>query len=208
MHSWWHSGASLGRVDVIDRLALTETGKHLYFRDDGSLKHMGDHFRNPDLANTLARIAQQGWRDFYQGEIAQQIAADMAANSGLLSLEDLAEYQTTRTDPLFGSARGFDVATNHPPGGGIMLLEMLNILECFDLSEIGHNTTEYIRIVCEAMRAATADKEAFVGDPAFVDVPLDRLTGKNMRAALLSASSRGSACRLSDTLLSLVTRRM
>lgn len=191
MHSWWHSGASLGRVDVIDRLALTETGKHLYFREDGSLKHMGDHFRNPDLANTLARIAQQGWRDFYQGEIAQQIAADMAANNGLLSLEDLAEYQTTRTDPLFGSYRGFDVATNHPPGGGIMLLEMLNILECFDLSEIGHNTTEYIRIVCEAMRAATADKEAFVGDPAFVDVPLDRLTGKEHASGIAERIKQG-----------------
>lgn len=175
---WWNTGATLGRVDVVDRLALTESGRRLYFREDGTLKRMGDAFTNPDLANTLTRIAEHGWESFYTGEIAEEIAADMAANGGLLSRDDLAQYQTTRTDPLRGTYRGLDVATNHPPGGGVMLLEMLNILECFDLAALGHNTTEYIRLVCEAMRAATADKEAFVGDPAFVDVPLARLTSK------------------------------
>jgi gamma-glutamyltranspeptidase/glutathione hydrolase len=104
--------------------------------------------------------------------------ADMAANGGLLSKEDLAQYRTTRTDPLWCDYRGFGIASNQPPGGGIMLLEMLNILEQFELRAIGHNTAEYIRIVSEAMKAATADKETFVGDPAFVDVPVDRLISK------------------------------
>lgn len=179
VHAWWTSGAILGRVDVTERLGFTATGRDMYFRPDGSLKSMGDHIKNPDLANTLERIARHGHQIFYQGEIAEEIAADMAANGGLLAAEDLATYKTTRTSPLQGEYRGLHVATNHPPGGGIMLLEMLNILEHFDLAALGHNSTDYIRVVCEAMRAATADKEAHVGDPNFVDVPLERLTNKD-----------------------------
>ena len=196
VHAWWTSGAILGRVDVTERLAYTESGRSLYFRKDGSLKQMGDHFTNPDLANTLMRIADGGWEVFYRGEIAEEIVADMAANNGLLSQADLAGYNTTRTDPLRGIYRGLDVATNHPPGGGVMLLEMLNILECFDLAGIGHNTTEYIRLVCEAMRAATADKEAFVGDPAFVDVPLERLTSRAHGEAIANRIRAGERMRV------------
>lgn len=95
----------------------------------------------------------------------------MKANGGLLSRDDLESYRTTRTEPLRGSYRGHEIATNHPPGGGILLVEMLNILECFDLAGLGHNTTGYIRGVSEAMKAATADQDARVGDPAFFEIP-------------------------------------
>ncbi|MCZ6887328.1 MAG: gamma-glutamyltransferase [Gammaproteobacteria bacterium] len=178
VHSWWTSGAALGRVDVKDRLAFTASGKRLFFGSDGSLKQIGERIKNPDMAHTLERIAEHGPDIFYRGEIAEQIADDMRTHGGLLSIDDLREYRTTRNEPLHGAYRGFDVATNHPPGGGIMLLEMLNILENFGLLELGHNSTEYIRTVSEAMKAATADKEAFVGDPAFIDVPVERLTSK------------------------------
>jgi len=191
MHSWWTTGADMGRVDVIDRLTLSETGRSLYFSEDGSLKRVGEHMQNPELAETLTRIANGGWESFYRGDIAEEIAADMKNNGGLLSSEDLAQYQTTRTDPLRGTYRGLDIATNHPPGGGVMLLEMLNILECFDLSALGHNTTDYIRVVCEAMRAATADKEAYVGDPAFFGVPLERLISKSHAEALAERILQG-----------------
>ncbi len=80
VHAWWTSGAILGRVDVTDRLGLTASGRQLYFREDGSLKRMGDHFVNPDLADTLTRIASQGYETFYTGEIAEEIDADMRAN--------------------------------------------------------------------------------------------------------------------------------
>ncbi|MEM7077618.1 MAG: gamma-glutamyltransferase [Pseudomonadota bacterium] len=188
---WWMSGATLGRVEVDERLGFSASGRTLYFRADGSLKRVGDHFANPDLARTLERIAAHGYDDFYRGDLAQEIAADMAANGGLLSLADLASYQTSETEPLVGDYRGLRVATNHPPGGGVMLLEMLNILEHFPLAHLGHNSAEYIRIVCEAMRAATADKEAFVGDPAFVDVPLERLTSKSHAADIAARIERG-----------------
>ncbi len=191
MYNWWVNGASLGRTDVSARLGLTAAGRRLYFRKDGTLKMMGDHFENPDLGRTLARIAQHGTDIFYHGEIAEEIAADMQAHDGLLSAEDLASYSTTRTDPLTGSYRGLEVATNHPPGGGVMLLQMLNVLEQFDLAELGHNTTDYLRVVCEAMKAATADKEAFVGDPAFVDVPLQKLTSKDYAASIATRIRNG-----------------
>ena len=191
MHAWWNDGAAYGRVPVTRRLRFTESGRQLYFHDNGALKHFGDHFTNPDLAQTLTRIADHGWRTFYEGDIAEEIAADMAAHGGLLSREDLAKYQTTVTDPLCGNYRGFDITTNHPPGGGVMLLEMLNILEHFDLAALGHNTTDYIRFVCEAMRAATADKEAHVGDPAFLEVPLERLISKPHAADIAARIKRG-----------------
>lgn len=178
VHFWWTQGAEFGRAEVVDRLRFSRTGADIYFRPDGSVKRIGDHVHNPDLATTLERIARHGADIFYTGEIAEQIADDFKANGGLMSLEDLKSYKTVRRDPLRGLYRGFDIATNHPPGGGIMLVEMLNILEHFDLAAMGHNSTEYIRTVCEAMKAATSDKDQFVGDPAFYDVPLERLTSK------------------------------
>jgi len=195
VHHFWTHGADHGRVDVAKRLAFSATGRAAYFREDSTVKKIGDHIANPDLAETLRKIAQGGAEVFYRGEIAERIEADMKANGGLITREDLKSYRTTRTDPLRGTYRGHDIATNQPPGGGIMLVEMLNILENFDLSAIGHNTTDYIRIVCEAMRAATADKEAHVGDPAFVDVP-EHLMAKDYAGGLAKRIENGERMRV------------
>ena len=151
--------------------------------------------RTLDLARTLGLIAREGAEVFYRGEIAERIDADMKANGGLLRREDLEAYEPTRQAPLRGSYRGLDLATNHPPGGGIMLVEMLNILEAFDLAGMGHNSPDYIRTVTEAMKAATADKDAHVGDPAFVDVPA-RLTGKDYAAEIAGRIRRGDRIRV------------
>lgn len=175
---WWTSGSSYGRADVTDRLRFSETGRSAYFNGDGSVKNVGDHVANPDMARTLKLIAEKGPEVFYEGEIAERIAEDFEKNGGLLSYDDLKNYRTNHLDPLKYGYRGFDLTTNHPPGGGIMLNEMMNILENFDLADIGHNTVEYIRVVSEAMKAATADKDNHVGDPAFFDVPMERLTSK------------------------------
>ena len=115
----------------------------------------------------------------------------MGANGGLISAQDLAEYRTTHCEPLRGTYRGFEVATNQPPGGGIVLLEMLNILENFDVAGMGHNSAEYVKVVTEAMKRATADKDAHVGDPAFVEVPVSRLTSKDYARELAAAIERG-----------------
>lgn len=183
VYYWWTHGADFGRALIPDRLAFSKTGREIYFRAPGEVKRIGERVHNPDMATTLKRIARDGVDLFYKGEIAEQIADDMKAHGGLLSLEDLNTYQTKRQGPIWTSYRGHDVASNRPPGGGIMVLEMLNILENFDLTVIDHNTSEYLRVVCEAMKQATTDKDQFVGDPDFVDVPIERLTSKEHAAA-------------------------
>ena len=130
------------------------------------------------MAETLKKIAKFGPDVFYKGEIAEKISEDMLTSGGLLSYSDLSSYATTRTDPLSSKYRDFGIYTNQPPGGGVMLLEMLNVLENFELKNMAHNSSEYIRVVSEAMKRATLDKEMFVGDPSFVNVPLDKLLSK------------------------------
>ena len=195
VHYWWTHGADMGRVDVIERLAFSKTGREIYLRPDGRPKKIGERVENPHLARTLALIACEGADVFSRGEIADRIDEDFRANGGLMRKADLEAYRTTRREPLRGSYRGLEIATNHPPGGGIMLLEMLNILENFDLAAMGHNSTDYIRTVCEVMRAATRDKDAHVGDPDFVTIP-DHLTDKGYAAEVAGRIRAGERMRV------------
>lgn len=188
---FWMDEGEMGRTPNPDRLRFSLSGRHLYCRPDGRPKRTGDRVTNPDYAATLSRIAQEGAAVFYEGELAERIVADFARNGGLLARTDLESYRPRRLPPLVGTYRGHRVATNNPPGGGVMLLEMLNILERFDLRGLDHNTPEYIRVVCEAMKRATVDKDRFVGDPAFTDVPLNRLTSKDYAAGLAEDIGRG-----------------
>jgi gamma-glutamyltranspeptidase/glutathione hydrolase len=199
VYHYWTSVDEPGRVSVLDRLRYSEPSRRLYVQADGMPKPIGTLVKNPDMARTLAHIAVEGADVFYDGPIADAIAADMQAHGGLLTRSDLRNYRTTPGEPMHGTYRGFDVYTNPPPGGGIMLIEMLNILENFDLAALGHNGPDYIRTVAEAMKYATADKDAHVGDPAFVDVPVGRLTNKDYardRADLIRAGRRARVARL------------
>lgn len=179
VHGFWSDAGLMGRSPNPERIAFSRSGRELYCRSDGSPKQVGDVVRNPDYGRTLRLIADQGPDVFYKGEIAERILRDMAQNGGLITKEDLENYEPVRHRPLAGSYRDWHVTSNHPPGGGLMLIEMLNVLEHFELRELGHNSTEYIRIVAEVMKQATADKDAFIGDPAFIDVPVERLISKD-----------------------------
>jgi gamma-glutamyltranspeptidase/glutathione hydrolase len=179
VYAFWTKPDDGDRVDNAERLRHTDAARRIYYAADGKLHLPGSRVRNPDLAHTLRRIAEAGSDLFYEGDLAREIAADMQRGGGLLSLEDLRSYRTERTEPLWGEYRGHRIATNRPPGGGVMLIEMLHMLENFDLAGLGHNSPEYIRVVSEVMKRATSDKDRFVGDPRFVDVPLDRLTDKH-----------------------------
>ena len=181
---FWHRPPIAGRDGHIAIVTRYPATRKVYVKHDGHLHAVGDVLRNPDMARTYRRIAAQGAEDFYTGELADRIAADMIAHSGLLAPDDLADCQPEENDPLWGSYRGWRIATNNPPGGGIMLIEMLNILEHFDLAAMGHNAPEYIRVVSEAMKIATADKDAKVGDPRFVRVPVAELTSKSYAARM------------------------
>jgi gamma-glutamyltranspeptidase/glutathione hydrolase len=181
----------MGRVPHHERLRYTPASKALYCREDGSPKKVGDKVRNPDLGATLEEIARNGADAFYKGDIAARIAQDMKANGGLVSREDLAAYTPDINAPIWGEYRGYRVSTNVPPGGGAMLVEMLNVLENFDLRALGHNSAEYIRVVCEAMKVATADKDRHIGDPKFLEVPLDRLLSKAYAADIAAGIREG-----------------
>ncbi|MCP4959859.1 MAG: gamma-glutamyltransferase [Actinomycetia bacterium] len=199
VYHWWLEGATMGRVDNVERLAHTPAGRRIYFHEDATLRRIGENLRNPDMAATLRHIADGGSDVFYTGDVAARIDADMLANGGLLSADDLANYRTVWTEPLHTTYRGLDITTNQPPGGGVMVVEMLNILKHFDLAAMGHNSVDYLTTVSEAMKWATADKDAHVGDPEFVDVPLDRLVSDEYGAEVadrIASGRRASVARM------------
>jgi gamma-glutamyltranspeptidase/glutathione hydrolase len=153
---------------------------------------VGDRIFNRDYGAVLKAIAKGGAELFYRGEIADAIDADMRSHGGLLRRSDLETFRIVRNAPLSASYRNFRVTTNQAPGGGIMLLEMLGTLANFDLHSLGHNSVEYVRVVAEAMKAATRDKDLFIGDPSFVDVPTERLISKQHCAEIADAIRRGN----------------
>ncbi len=167
--------SAYGRLPYREKLAFTEDGARLYLRPDGSPKRLGDAVRNPHLAGTLATLAREGAEDFYMGSIARRVADEMERNGGLLSASDLAGFRPDEAAPLAVGYRGRTVAVPPPPAGGIMVAEMLRILERFDLPALGHNSAEYMRVVAEAMKIAGRDKDRHVGDPRFVPPPPDWL---------------------------------
>lgn len=179
VRNFWLQHEPGGRVDHIEYLRSSPATAKIYLNADGSMKGLGDVIKNPDMAATYKRIAEAGADDFYEGEIAAKIVADMEANGGLISATDLKNAGPEDADLLWTDYRGYKVASSPPPGGGVMVLEMLNILENFDLAAMGHNSPDYIRTVAEAMKIATVDKDNHVGDPRFVDIPLDRLLSKD-----------------------------
>ena len=176
--AWTQDERQFGRLNYGDKLGVSETGRQVYLQPDGSYKKLGQRVVNPDMARSLRRIAEDGADTFADGAMAEEIDADFQANGGLLRASDLRAYRTSRPEPIWGEYRGHRIATNPPPGGGILLLEILQIMENFDLPGIEHNSARHIAMLAEAMKCATRDKDLHVSDPEFVDVPMERLTSK------------------------------
>ena len=183
VHRFWTRTPEAGRIARERGQTQFPATRKIYAREDGSLPGVGDVLRNPDMGRTYRRIVEHGVDDFYGGAIATEIVADMAANGGLITAEDLAACTSVETEPLWTTYRGHRIATNQPPGGGLMIAIMLNILEQFDLARLGHNSTEYIATVSEAMKAATVEKDRSMGDPEFVDIPVERLLSEDYAQA-------------------------
>lgn len=140
----------------------------------------GELWKQPDLAETLKRIQKYGKDGFYRGKTARLIAEFMRRHGGLITEEDLARYEAKERRPVHGTYRGYDVYAMCPPSsGGVALVEMLNILEGFNLSEMGHNSALYMHLLTEAMRRAFADRARYLGDPDFnPDMPIEKLISK------------------------------
>lgn len=157
-------------------LEKNPVSKQLFFPNN-NLPPIGSIFKQPELANTLKLIAKEGKKAFYQGEIAQDIVREMKENGGLITLEDLANYQPLIREPVKGEYLGYEVYSMPPPSsGGVHLIQMLNILKGFDLKRLGQNTANTIHLMAETMKLAYADRSLYLGDPDFIDVPVKELT--------------------------------
>lgn len=157
----------------------------IFVKPDGGLYEAGDILVQKDLAGTLKAIAKDGPDAFYKGAIADLIVKQMQANGGLITSDDLAAYAPLFRTPVRGSYRGYDVISMSPPSsGGVHVIQILNILEGFDLGRSGHNSAATIHLTAEAMKRAFADLSEYLGDPDFVKVPVKGLTSKCYAADL------------------------
>ena len=154
----------------------------------------GDVLVQKDLAKTLRKIAQNGALGFYSGEVADLIVAEMKKNNGLITKNDLANYQSVYRDPVVGTYRGSKIVSMGPPSsGGALLIQMLNMLENYDLQSMERNSTEFVHMMTEIQRLAYADRAIHLGDPDFWPNPIPMLTSKDYAKERLSLVSMKKA---------------
>ncbi len=167
-----------------------------YLVDGKRAPEHGEVFRSPDFAKTLRKIAEQGTDVFYWGEIAEAIHDFMEAEGGFVTRDDLAAHDSTWVDPISATYRGVEIFQVPPNSQGFVALEMLNILEGYgDLTELGHNSAAYLHRLIEAKKLAFADRDAYLGDPEHMRVPVETLISKKYAAARRAAIKPEQAAR-------------
>lgn len=155
------------------------SSKKYFLKKDGSSYKEGDIFVQKDLGKTLELIQKEGSKAFYHGKIADLIVKDMAKNGGIISKEDLANYNVVWRKPVIGNYRGYEIVSMAPPSsGGTHIIEILNVMENADIGALGFGSSKTIHIMAEAMRQAYADRSVFMGDPDFIKVPVAKLIDK------------------------------
>jgi len=173
-----------------ERLSTSDAARRTLYKADGSLYRAGERLRQPELAWSLSHIARGGADAFYRGPIARRIADDMTRHQGLITLADLAAYRAIEREPLVGTYRGHTIYTTPPASaGGATLINMLNILENFDLRGMGAGSAASLHVMAEAMKLGYADRYRFLGDTGFVRAPLAGFISKPYaaeRARLIS----------------------
>jgi gamma-glutamyltranspeptidase/glutathione hydrolase len=172
--------------------------RRFFGKENGSGWKAGERLVQKDLAKTLRLIAEQGADGFYKGTVAELFAAEMRRDGGIITTEDLAAYEAKARQPIHGTYRGYDVYGPPPPSsGGICLIEMLNILENFDLRSQGRFSPETLHLMIESMRRAYCDRARYVGDTDFVKIPAF-LTSKEHARKLAQSIDRNKATRSED----------
>ncbi|MFZ1871973.1 MAG: gamma-glutamyltransferase [Chania sp.] len=171
-------------TDILDttitRFKQDPEAAKIFLRKDGSALQPGDLLVQTDLSNTLEAIAKQGPSAFYQGKIPQAVEAAAKKGGGILTAADFASYKVTESAPITCSYRGYKFVSAPPPSsGGVTLCETLNIVEGYDLKSMGFNSAAAIHTMTEAMRHAYMDRNTYLGDPAFIKNPVDRLVSKS-----------------------------
>lgn len=162
------------------RLKQDPASAEYFFKASGDNYQPGDTLVQKDLAKTLKQIAAKGREGFYEGDVADLIVAQMEKDNGLITLEDLRQYKVVEREPVRGTYRGYEIVSMPPPSsGGVHLIQMLNILEGFDIKKLGHNSAYYIHTLTEVMRRAYADRSKYLGDPDFYNVPVEQLLDRD-----------------------------
>jgi gamma-glutamyltranspeptidase/glutathione hydrolase len=168
-----------------DRMEASPGSMRVFFKEGGVSYAPGEPLVQKDLARTLRQIAESGPDAFYEGEVAEKITGFMKAEGGLITKEDLESYEAAVRKPVRGVYRGYEIYSMPPPSsGGVLLIEMLNMLERFPLGTYGHNSARAIHIMAECMKRAYADRSVYLGDPDFADVPVSRLISKEYAKSL------------------------
>jgi gamma-glutamyltranspeptidase/glutathione hydrolase len=176
---------SEGLKDKEEMLKKWDSSRTIFYKADGSYYEPGDRFIQKDLAQTLRRISEKGGSEFYQGKTAELLVAEMAKHGGLISMEDMKNYAPVIRKPVHGTYRGYDIFSMSPPSsGGAHVVQILNILEGYPISESGHNSAKTIHLMAEAMKRAYADRSLYLGDEDFVEIPLKGLTSKEYAVSL------------------------
>lgn len=172
------------------RLARWPSSAKVFAKPDGTPFGEGDRLVQSDLANTLASVAAQGPRGFYEGSVAEKLAKAVSDAGGIMTPADLKAYQAVIRSPVRGTYRGYDIVSMPlPSSGGIVLVESLNILEGFQLADLKQGSPASLHLLIEAMKRAYADRARYLGDPAFVNAPIDTLTAKDYAAKLRASIS-------------------
>ena len=160
------------------KMRLSEAFRNLYLKEDGSFYRFGEIQKNQEIADLLENIAEQGVDYFYKGKVAKQIVDLINDRGGCFDVSDMESYEPKFREPVKTTYRGYEVAAFAPPSGGCALVEMLNILENYDVRSMGHNTAASIHALTESMKLGFADRSVALGDPDFVNVDVERLTSK------------------------------
>ena len=163
------------RPSLLQRLQLSPEAHRLFLKPNGAPYEAGEKLRNPDLARTLEHLARKGAEEFYHGAIASAILKELEAHGGHITRNDLVNYRVRWQQPVRGTYREWEIVSAPLPAGGLTVLQILRILEGFDLQQMGHNTPDYLFTVAQAFKAAFTDKVGFLGDPEFVPVPEEEL---------------------------------
>lgn len=166
-----------------ERLTKYPSAAKIFYKEGGELYRPGDTLVQADLAKTLKTIAAEGPDGFYKGPVAEAIAKSVTEAGGKMTAEDMAAYKAVSREPVRGTYRGYEVVSMPPPSsGGVHLIQILNTLEGYPIGALGQNSSETLHLMAEAMKLAYADRSEYLGDPDFVDVPVEALMSKEYAA--------------------------
>ena len=166
---------------AVDKLSQFPASAAIY-SSNGGMKGEGEILANPDLARSLQQVAQGGADEFYRGDLARRMVAELRKAGGLFTESDFAEHRLDVYDPITTTYRDYTVYQTQPPTQGFLLLEMLNLVEDFDLGSLGQNSAQAIHLMTEAKKIAYGDRNRLAGDPRFIEWPLGELISKEYAA--------------------------